>query len=455
MIKKQNSQEIIDEYIKGLHAGKEPTVTLPNPRAIALAVLDLTPNLPSTISIETVKFMMQKFGIEQDDVLIMQFIIREWIKIEYGRIPNNLQSVLDPALYESIQDFHRQYGSMAGSIWGISESPARHKSQQGKPFLEEKDLKERSYSEFCAKKEQLLQSATLLIYDFKKFFPEKNPIFQLIFENCFLVGAFRSLSNFPHFDFIIRKAMRSYTKKRWLGLRTTECWEVRIPLLDPNGTWVKVEEKDLSEISEDGEKANEGVGGGKGYKILEAALLIYKYGKINRSQIKGGFGHHVLTDLLGAAYIEKTLITEGEASQHREGETRVYDKATRLLPDVESGDMLSYSQDVRKVILFLNQFDPRFDIATANTPPKKNQKQDGDEYIVVFDDDGHEMKLVRQHAYSIVKDDNGKKDCTVSLINPRDQDNTIIRLRYPSFLEGFAQISGVKIDYQQWLKDAV
>ncbi|OGJ49524.1 hypothetical protein A2335_02655 [Candidatus Peregrinibacteria bacterium RIFOXYB2_FULL_32_7] len=546
------AQRFISDYVNSLSRAYKSTDcrVLYDEAVVATNILDLTPNLPSHISINRVETIMTSFGIPLDNHLMMMSIIREWVRLKYLNITLQNLAFEDNELYSEIEKLRMQYGLRSifryvwrespeiGPIYTRSDTRIRglifrtmelnrlhefetdpslktgyrneiqtiyqelaslllaqnsnllnkeglndedisniiynsefirlkslpfpndlvsvirsaHQEQVGKKREEErlaeqqrKDAREKPYREFLDQKSSLLEFAPLSADNFERLFLEEDSVFQLKFPNCFLVAAFKSLSYFPHFDFIIRNAMKVNIERKWLGLQKTDYWEVRIPLLDPNGKWITVKEKDLSGDGDD-RKGDESVGGGKGYKILEAALLISKYGKADRSEIKGGFGHHVLIDLLGKKYIEKELITEGENKFHNPLNTRAYNQATRFLPDVDD-ESSQHSQEVLDVIQFFNQFDPRYDIATTNTPRKREQQS---EFISVTDVNSKEVQLIRQHAYSVIKLDH--HDDTVSVIDPGDNDN-IITLSYPVFLSGFAQISGVKINYEEWLKN--
>lgn len=287
----------------------------------------------------------------------------------------------------------------------------------------------------------LREQPMLSLKDFGKMFREW-PLKQKNVGNCYLISALNSVRASPHFEWIIRTSLK----------KVDGGWEVRIPLGDKSGRWIKIAPDDLKpqknpnfgKINKHGEKDNreylDPVDASEGFKVLEAAFIKYQTGgTLNRAAIEGGFGHQALLELMGTSF--KKVKIDGSVGRHQPevaGATRYqYGAAPKF----------SASRDPavrRDLFEFLDDFHPRKQMATVNTPPSpKGHFED-------FTIPGVDYKFAKGHAYSIVETIKPKVSLDgigrVRVVNPWDT-GKVITLTYEQFAEVFSQVSGAEIDY--------
>jgi hypothetical protein len=113
------------------------------------------------------------------------------------------------------------------------------------------------------------------------------------------------MSHSPHFELMMRTSLKRLKNGSW---------EVKIPLMDPNGQTITITQKEImaqwNPNLKNPKKIIQGYGqdlirpmlspmnANEGYRVLEAAFIKHKFGKVDRAAAEGGWMGDVL-DVFG------------------------------------------------------------------------------------------------------------------------------------------------------------
>jgi hypothetical protein len=296
---------------------------------------------------------------------------------------------------------------------------------------------------FFRKKLELLEGGKLPLSKgtFQHLFPPDSDFSQRNVGNCYLIASLHSLRQSPHFEILVRSAVKPIIEEldvpdpnnrgRTIRQKFTVAYDVRIPLGGgPNSRVVRVEDRDIGYAQHTVAHAYFGLDGPIGFQVLEAAYTLSVHGRdgsgqINRKASSGGLGHLAIQQLLGSSSGEAGHIVSDPSCSHSisRGEVRTKQEALN----------------------FLNSFSVEKHFATANTPRR------GSDQIVFFvkDIQGNDVGIHCTHAYSIESVNTAAK--TVTVVNPHDTSKPIT-LQYNVFLETFSDISYVTVDIRNLLQ---
>ena len=288
-----------------------------------------------------------------------------------------------------------------------------------------------------------MRESTLSSADYNRDF-DRGSLNQANVGNCYLIAALNSLSASPHFEALIRTSIK----------KTSGGWEVKIPLGDANGKTITVAKADIlgqanKEFGKpdrytgkvDSRATLEPVNASEGYKVLEAAFMIDKFGKVDRNAAEGGFGHQALEQLLGDNNFEKKKFTSqigADAGQTMMGFSR----------SDHFSESPSHVQDQVKV--FLDNFNTGRDIATANTRSVVGGHDKS------FRIPGVNYEFAYTHAYSILRTSPHSArnpGGEVVIANPWNG-GVEVKLTYEQFNQVFGHISTGRIKYENFFKRA-
>ena len=261
--------------------------------------------------------------------------------------------------------------------------------------------------------------------------------------DCYAVAALHSLSESPNFEMLVRSSCRRLPD----GI-----WKVRIPLLDERGAMISISPEEISSQRNTGflkwddaegldrRKVLHPLQGSEGMRVLEAAYIKAKFGSVNRLAAEGGYGNEVLTHLLGKKQVIDTsfkMVPSDSISQQFQGKS--------------GGDTIP------SIDRFLREFDFETSLVTVNscafTPGRWDKiRQSFGFPRIYYRGRGIEKRFVRNHAYSLLKVDQKKRE--VILTNPWDTAEPI-ELSFDQLRENFRSVSAVRLNHAKLLENAV
>lgn len=270
-------------------------------------------------------------------------------------------------------------------------------------------------------------SFSLSRQDFEKNFSIASEIQQWNTGNCYLIAALDAMRRSPHFEAIIRTSVKRFDD--WV-------WKVRVPLMDPNGKIITVQESELwkirnpnvwwtmfdEELGEIKDSRNflHGLSWDTGFKILEIAFTKAKFW--NNDMISAEWWHMVdVLDVFGWDYFKTKPI-----------------KAYEIVWNKVEYRWLSSLQGEQKAELLeiFEKFDPNIHIVTA--AHIRN--------VEVTPEVGALIKkwwLVKRHVYSIQWYD--KASGIITLANPWHTSQAIT-LSFDDFSAVFSSIGVARVD---------
>ncbi|MFA7685938.1 MAG: hypothetical protein WCX95_04020, partial [Candidatus Gracilibacteria bacterium] len=355
---------------------------------------------------------------------------------------------------EGIEVFERDKGGFELAAVDKVETASTETIAQAKSarteFKEEMDLvgveflTPEQLTVFQRQQQKILQErSTLSEQEFQASFKDKKAsLRQGNVGDCYLVAGLNSLRRSPFFETIVRLSVKPTTQGGQSG------WEVKIPLGDVNGETVFVAKSELGSHPNpnvgkpdrhgkiDDRKVLTSMSGPEGLQILEAAFVKSKTGILNRALVEGGFGHQALQHLIGAKSFEKERVSASDQSPEHLRENR-----TSLGYGLSSPFKTGSEFARQKAREFLDKFDNTNDIATVNTPPHEKG------HNAAFKIGGQEFYF--SHAYSLIAVNKGAG--TVTVVNPHNT-NVKIELTYDQFMETFAQVSSVRVNFRKLMQ---
>ena len=248
----------------------------------------------------------------------------------------------------------------------------------------------------------------------------RNDLRQQNVGNCYLIAAFNSLKQSPHFHELMAMSIRQTSPPERSG------YVVSFPLGSLKKTrTVHVDigdlfDQKLHKADRKGRTSLKAVQGSLGWKILEAAFIKDQTGKLDRAAVEGGFGHNAL----GAMF-------QGNATRDEVGRFQ-------QLPIAELSP-----RDVKQTEEWLNRFSNGQDIATVNSRVMQGKN---DTYTYDVQGTYGLVKIFYQHAYSIQSVDKFARRVVVK--NPHDTSKAIV-LSYEDFMKAFTHVSSVKLDFDK------
>lgn len=261
--------------------------------------------------------------------------------------------------------------------------------------------------------------------------------------DCYAVAALHALSESPNFEMLVRSSCRRFPDGTW---------KVRIPLLDERGATISISPEEISSQRNTGflkwddvegldrRKVLRPLQGSEGMRVLEAAYIKAKFGSVNRLAAEGGHGNEVLTHLLGKKQVIDTsfqMVSSDSRGQKFQGKAE--------------GDMIP------PIDRFLREFDPETSLVTVSsrafTPGRWDRiRQSFGFPRIYYRGRGIEKRFVRNHAYSLLKVDQKKRE--VILANPWDTAEPI-ELSFDQLRDNFERVSAVRLDYTSLLENTV
>ena len=283
--------------------------------------------------------------------------------------------------------------------------------------------------------------------DYQKYFAPKD--FEVGAElkqgnvgDCYVLAALHALSCSPNYETICRSSMRKLPDGSW---------EVKIPLLSENSDVITITEEELApqknalflKVTEDGKSPDRrqlltSLKGKEGIKVLEAAFIKKKFGRVDRLASEGGWQSEVLTSL-GGDNFKKYLINSSKYNADR----KIYEhRGLVSLP----ADNMAYLDHI------LENFDPEVFIATASSRRMDTKTLSGKvlDAVGVYKGKNTMQTFVPEHAYSISGVD--KKNKIIKLANPWDT-TKIIELTFDQFKGTFSGLEAVRIDNAKLLSN--
>lgn len=333
-----------------------------------------------------------------------------------------------------------RYESVAGIDRALAlAEPAREKPIQPQVFREARgklvDLLEKRNKFVLSKKgyEQYFTDKHL----------ERKGFRQGNVGDCYAVAALHALSESPNFEMLVRSSCRRLPDGTW---------KVRIPLLDERGAMISISPEEISSQRNTGflkwddvegldrRKVLHPLQGSEGMRVLEAAYIKAKFGSVNRLAAEGGYGNEVLTHLLGKKQVIDTsfkMVPSDSISQQFQGKA--------------GGDTIP------SIDRFLREFDFETSLVTVNscafTPGRWDKiRQSFGFPRIYYRGRGIEKRFVRNHAYSLLKVDQKKRE--VILTNPWDTAEPI-ELSFDQLRENFRSVSAVRLNHAKLLENAV
>jgi len=260
--------------------------------------------------------------------------------------------------------------------------------------------------------------------------------------DCYAVAALHSLSESPNFEMLVRSSCRRLPD----GI-----WKVRIPLLDERGAMISISPEEISSQRNTGflkwddaegldrRKVLHPLQGSEGMRVLEAAYIKAKFGSVDRLVAEGGYGNEVLTHLLG--------------------KRQVIDTSFQMVPSDSRGQQFQGKAEgdtISSIDRFLREFDPETSLVTVSSRAFTPGRWDKICRSLGFPRQyyqgrGTEKRFVRNHAYSLLKVDQKKRN--VILANPW---NTVepIELSFDQLRENFRRIGAVRLNHAKLLENA-
>jgi len=293
---------------------------------------------------------------------------------------------------------------------------------------------DRDLEEMIKMQNHILESDDSLLMsksDFNKYFLTgesmvNNDLKQRNVGDCYLISAINALRYSQYFEIMCRSSM----KKNHDG-----SWQVKIPLLSKDSEIININPEEISSYWNDNFLKRRGqyntsldlrmklspVKGPEGFRVLEAAFIKKKFGRVNRFIAEGGFSREVFLTFCGENFKEDKNLSY----QHNIKSGRI----------VESN--LSSLQDKSKFYLdnFLKNFNSKIYVATASTSHNE-----------VIDN----KSLSPYHSYAIVSTDSINE--TIDLIDPINT-SRLIRLTFEQFKADFFTLEIFKINCPVFLKN--
>ena len=260
--------------------------------------------------------------------------------------------------------------------------------------------------------------------------------------DCYAVAALHVLSESPNFEMLVRSSCQRLPDGTW---------KVRIPLLDERGVTISISPEEISSQRNTGflrrsdiwgldrRKVLHPLQGSEGMRVLEAAYIKAKFGSVNRLAAEGGYGNEVLTHFLG--------------------KKQVIDTSFKMVPSDSGGQQFqgkAGGDTIPSIDRFLREFDLETSLVTVNSRAFTFGRWDKIRRLfgfprIYYRGRGTEKRFVRNHAYSLLKVDQKKRN--VILANPW---NTVepIELSFDQLRENFRSVSAVRLNHAKLLENA-
>lgn len=350
------------------------------------------------------------------------FSISDWI--EYGVIPDS------PAL-QQYNEILRLKESGEGELI-LNQARVREAQQVRNRILE-------GQGRLTLNREDFSQYFTQEYKALGKGLNQRNVL------DCYLVAAIDAMSHSPHFELMMRTSLKKLPNGDW---------EVKIPLMDPSGETIIITQKEIQSQwnpnLKDPKKVIKGFGSdllrpklapmkaNEGYRVLEAAFIKHKFGKVDRAAAERGWTGDVL-EIFGGDFTRRTDLKSSKWNP----DTKEWE-----YPGLKSLD----EHSMKELDTLLNSYDPNIHIATASTPHNLNLSNLPNRIISklgFYKADGSFKFFVPGHAYSIQSIDPTNK--VITLANPWNTTKPIT-LTFDDFKATFSNVTFVRIDNDKLLQ---
>jgi hypothetical protein len=278
------------------------------------------------------------------------------------------------------------------------------------------------------------QRPTLSRADFQKFFTRSEGKVALGLQqknsrDCYLDAAIEALSRSSFFELLVRSSVT---------INPDSSWTVCVPLLNSGARKINIRPDDLLPQRNvrfmrqdyrrtlpvpDMRRTLYPAEGNAGFRVLAAAYIKSKFGRVDRDKAQSGNGDEVLLKVLGD---NARMFSVG---------AYFFDPATEEFHAGALGDLKGAQR--AKVDHFLETFDPNMHIATVGS--RKDMRG-----LLTRDMlGGTPIFLFPNHAFAVIDIDKGTH--MVTLADPKNS-NKLLHISSADFLQKFTSIESVKFD---------
>ena len=273
-------------------------------------------------------------------------------------------------------------------------------------------------------------------------FPVDTRLNQANVGDCYAIAAIHAMASSPQFEMIARSSMKKLPNGSWA---------VKIPLLSEKSETVIITPADLlpqkneqflkkkgGAGARDMRKTLKPVQGTEGLRVLEAAYIKNKFGKVDRLKAEGGRGDEALLKLGGENFEQYSV----SAIKYDPEKEKLESPGLDSLP--ESG--MAYLDN------YLENFDPEIHIATVGSKHIDTRTVSGITAKAVGFYKGTDTSkfFVPGHAYSISNVD--AKNKMITLANPWDTSKPI-EMTFDQFKGSFSSLRAIRVNSAKLLKN--